>query len=130
MAKKVWNWNNFRGGLSDNPFLGQEGQFQEGINIDVQTEPNGFKLSGDYSSLVTCASAPNVILDLTEYGGSGIYTFCASGEIYKDASGTPIYTDVTGSAIVQATAMWVSTTLYIYYFTAIGTIHRIATDGS
>lgn len=41
----VWNWNNFRGGLSDNPYLGQEGQFQDGINIDVQTEPNGFKLT-------------------------------------------------------------------------------------
>lgn len=98
--------------------------------MDIHSEPIGFKLCSDYSSFLTAASAPNVILDLADFGGSGIYTFCASGEIYKDSSGTAIYTDVTGSAIVQATAMWVSTTLYIYYFTAIGVIHRIGVDGT
>lgn len=136
MAIKTWNWNNFRGWLSDNPYLWQEGQFQDGFCVDVQTEPNWFKLTSDFTWILTTASAPNVIIDGADYGESGstgdnlIYTFCASGEIYKGTSTTPIYTDVTWSPIVQATMMWVSTTLYVYYFTGIGTIHRIATDGT
>lgn len=132
----IWNWNNFRWGLSDNPYIGQEGQFQDWFYVDVQTEPNWFKLTSDFNSILTTASAPNVIIDGADYGEAGstgdnlIYTFCSNGEIYKGTSTTPIYTDVTWSPIVQATMMWVSTTLYIYYFTGIWTIHRIATDGT
>jgi len=25
---KVWNWNNFRGGIADNQYIGQEGCYQ------------------------------------------------------------------------------------------------------
>lgn len=128
MTIRPWNWNNFKWWLSDNPFLWQEGQFQEWINIDVQTEPSGFKLVSDFESYLVTASAPNVIIDLADYGWSWIITFCAWWEIYKDTSTTPIYTDIAGSEIKQATAAWVSWTLYIYYFPASWTIHRIATD--
>jgi hypothetical protein len=116
--------------MSDNPYVWQEWQYQEWLSIDVQTEPNWFKLSSDHSSFLITDSAPNVILDLAEFWTSGIYTFCAGWEIYKDTSTTEIYTDVTGSEIKAATAMFVSWTLYIYYITAIGVIHRINTDGT
>ena len=128
MSKFIWNINNFRGGISDNPYLWNEWQIQEAVRVDVQSEPKGFKLSWDYGSVLITASNPNVILDLADFWGSGIYTFCSAWEIYKDTSTTPIYTDATWSEIVNASAMWVSGTLYIYYFTAIWVIHRIATD--
>ena len=63
MAKKIWNWKNFKGGLADNPYLVQEGQYQEGVNVDVHTEPNGFKLSSDFSSALTTASSVVAMLD-------------------------------------------------------------------
>lgn len=130
MVQQVWNWNNFRGWLSDNPFLLQEGQFQDGVSTDVQSEPNGFKITSDFSTVLAVASNPNVILDLQDFGWNWIYTFCASWEIYKDVSTTPIYTNLTGSEIVSATALWNSGTLYIYYLTAIGWLHRINVDGT
>jgi len=126
--KKIWNWNNFKGWLSDNPYLWQPWQYQDWVGIDVQTEPNWFKLTSDYNIYRETNTQTNVILDLQDYWGSWLYFFCAWWEIYKDTTTNPIYTDITGSAIVAATAMYVSWTLYIYYFTAIGTIHKIATD--
>lgn len=131
----VWNWNNFRGGLSDNPYLGQEGQFQDGINVDVQTEPNWFKLTAPLAQQISSvATRASIIIDTSDYGlvwdYADLYTFTQydwsiESKVYKGTSTTAYYTDSTGSKIIWATAMWVSWTLALYYFTGAWTIHKL-----
>ena len=125
MAKRFWNWNNFRWWISDNPSLWQDWQYQDWLYIDVQSEPNGFKLTSIDSSLYAVNSRPVEILDLADFWSAWVYTFCTWWEIYNWL-GNIIYTDVSWSPIIAATWMYSGWTLYLYYFTWIGAIHKIS----
>lgn len=135
--KQVWNWNNFKGGLSDNPYIWQTGQFQDWLNIDVQTEPNGFKLTAPIAQQISTVNyIPSIIIDTSDYGlvwdYADIYSFVnfdwgtVNEKIYKWTSTTPYYTaSASLQNIIGATAMWVSGTLAIYYFTTNWYIHKL-----
>lgn len=37
-------FDDFKGGIADSYALGAKGQFQDAVNVDFQSEPNGLKI--------------------------------------------------------------------------------------
>lgn len=42
--EKAIVYDDFKGGIADSYALGAKGQFQDCVNVDFQSEPNGLKL--------------------------------------------------------------------------------------
>lgn len=75
MTIRTLNWNNFKWGLSDNPYLWAEWTYQNwSANIDTQTEPDWVKLASAIVTSFTPASKPKVV--------KWQYTWCTAWEIY------------------------------------------------
>jgi hypothetical protein len=126
MAIKTWNWNNFRGWLSDNNSLGVEGSFQNGSYwVDVETEPNGVKLLSGTTSFTTTGRPTFQFTFWTRH-----YVFCDDKSIYVNGTLEVAYNDsaaTTMGVIYGAQAMTVSWTTYIMLFSA-DAVHRADQD--
>ena len=128
--KKVWDWNKFYNGLADNPYMGTDGQFQDGsVAIDVQTDPKGVKLYSAAKTLYATSGAANCFYDIGQIGASGTLSGHQDGKVYRE-DGTLVYTltgAVSPNAILAITGRIDSGTPKIYVFTA-NKVHRFNTD--
>jgi len=128
---KVWNWNNYKWGLSDNPYIGAPGSFQNGSrNIDTESEPGWVKLSSKPTAYVTTTGRVNFILNGNRSWVDGIYTFCHDKAIYLNTTntvtaGSTIATNL--GIIYHAEIINVSGTNWIIALSSTG-VHQISTD--
>ena len=128
---KVWNWDNFRGWLSDNAYIGQQGSFQNGsVNIDVESEPGWVKLTSLAKDYLTTTGVPVFILDGSKFWVTGIYTFNDDKSIYLDTTLKAAFNSTpatTMGIIYHATIMKVWGTPFLFLFSSTG-LHKAATD--
>lgn len=102
MAIQIWDWNDFKGGLSDHVSIGHAGSFQDGKYVDFLSEPNGIKIGGKFTNLYTTDAKTTGFSDTGSSGISGIVSFTQDGKIYDaDSGGTLLYT-LTGAVASKA----------------------------
>lgn len=128
---KVWNWNNFRGGLSDNAYIWPAGSFQNGsINIDTESEPGWFKLAPAATNYITTTGIPTFIYNWNSVWDAHIYTFCDDKAAYSNTTLKWAYnsTQSTTIGIVYHARMgYVSWTAKLFLFSA-AAIHKADID--
>ena len=142
MAKssvQSWPWNNFRGGLSQDPYVGREGTFQSSKNMDIRQNPRGATLSPIVKDSGTSFPAKVVgFLNLEDFGGTGLIAYLENGRVYQYSFSLLTWSKVldlsatvdTNKKIINATSIYVSGTYagqYIYFFTQSHT-HRCKID--
>lgn len=75
--------NNFRGGMSNDDFLGPEGSFRDAQNVDVRTRPSGAQLSALKTDIATLAGNGVKLLK----AGNTIYAFTDTGKVHDALTG-------------------------------------------
>lgn len=101
MAVKVWDWNDFKGGLSDHVSLGHSGSFQDGKHVDFLSEPNGIKIGLKFANLYQTDAKTTGFSDTGTSGLSGIVSFTQDGKIYDADSGGTLLATLTASVTLK-----------------------------
>ena len=85
MAKKIVNFDNFSGGLSDSPKQGIEGSFSFARSLETRDDPNSFKLLPK-----TTKESGGTVVDLIKWFepvGTDMFSYGDAGKFYKRTSG-------------------------------------------